>query len=93
MVHGLLCPSTQLDRTVENSLVLYQRSGMIAGFSLAQCLKLLSSFAMEPARLVVELMPIVDLLVGDDQRSILIVGLELMHFLIIPSHSAINPCP
>jgi hypothetical protein len=48
---------------------------------------------METAHLVVELMPTVDLLVGDDRWSRLIAGLELTHCLILPSRSAINPCP
>jgi hypothetical protein len=64
---------------------------MIVGSSLARRLKLLSSYTMETDHLVVELMATVDLLAGDDRWSILIVGLELMHCLIIPSHSTINP--
>jgi hypothetical protein len=40
---------------------------------------------METARLVVELMPTIDLLAGDDRRSRLIAGLELTRCLILPS--------
>jgi hypothetical protein len=48
---------------------------------------------METARLVVELMPTIDLLAGDDRQSILIAVLELMRCLILPSRSTINPFP
>jgi hypothetical protein len=47
LLYGLLYSSTQLDPTVENSLGLDQRSGMIAGSQLSQHLKLLSSSPME----------------------------------------------
>jgi hypothetical protein len=63
------------------------------GVPTSMTFKTILGFCNGNCLLVVELMPTIDLLVGDDQQSILIVGLELTHCLIIPSHSGINAYP